>query len=222
MLYSLGYLSPLKIIYYVWYQVCYCGSALFSLFINNLLAIYVKVNFSFTAIKISWFFWLVKGKMDKKWSHDCSLPGSSVHGIFQATILEWVAIVFSSRSSWPRDQTRVSRSAGRLFTICKSKTKKQQKISTTLKQNHQLILCHVKPRTDIKIHDNAHRWRVFYGLFQQQREIWHDWVPAFKTQQQKNSLPPYKTQGEGTVLGCHWWSIQFAALRHTSHSFIPS
>ena len=30
---------------------------------------------------------------------DCSLPGSSVHGIFQARILEWVAISFSRRSS---------------------------------------------------------------------------------------------------------------------------
>ena len=39
---------------------------------------------------------------------DCSLPGSSVHEIFQAKILEWVAISFSRRSSWPRDQTRVS------------------------------------------------------------------------------------------------------------------
>ena len=34
---------------------------------------------------------------------DCSLPGSSVHGIFQARILEWVAISFSRGSSWPRD-----------------------------------------------------------------------------------------------------------------------
>ena len=39
---------------------------------------------------------------------DCSLPGSSVHGISQARILEWVAISFSRRSSWPRDQTCVS------------------------------------------------------------------------------------------------------------------
>ena len=31
---------------------------------------------------------------------DCSLPSSSVHGIFQATVLEWIAISFSSRSSW--------------------------------------------------------------------------------------------------------------------------
>ena len=33
---------------------------------------------------------------------DCSLPGSSVHGIFQAIVLEWIAISFSRGSSWPR------------------------------------------------------------------------------------------------------------------------
>ena len=48
---------------------------------------------------------------------DCSLPGSSIHGIFQARILEWVAISFSRRSSWPRDWTQVSRIIGRRFTI---------------------------------------------------------------------------------------------------------
>ena len=36
----------------------------------------------------------------------CSLPGSSVHGILQAGILEWVAISFSRRSFWSRDQTQ--------------------------------------------------------------------------------------------------------------------
>ena len=39
---------------------------------------------------------------------DCSLPGFSVHGLFQARILEWVAFPFSRGSSWPRDQTHVS------------------------------------------------------------------------------------------------------------------
>ena len=48
---------------------------------------------------------------------DCSLPGSSVHEIFQARILEWVAIPFSSGSSRPRDQTQVSQTAGKFFTI---------------------------------------------------------------------------------------------------------
>ena len=48
-------------------------------------------------------------------SMDCSLPGSSVHGIHQARILEWVAIPFSRASSRPRDGTWVSHPAGRFF-----------------------------------------------------------------------------------------------------------
>ena len=39
---------------------------------------------------------------------DCSSPGSSIHGIFQARVLEWGAISFSRGSSQQRDQTRVS------------------------------------------------------------------------------------------------------------------
>ena len=38
---------------------------------------------------------------------DCSLPGSSVQGIFQAIVLEWIAIFFSRGSSLPRDRIRV-------------------------------------------------------------------------------------------------------------------
>ena len=48
---------------------------------------------------------------------DCFPPGSSVYGILQARILEWVAIVFSRGSSQPREQTWVSCIAGRFFTI---------------------------------------------------------------------------------------------------------
>ena len=48
---------------------------------------------------------------------DYSLPSSSVHGIFQAIVMEWVAISFSRGSSQPRDWTRVSRIAGRRFTL---------------------------------------------------------------------------------------------------------
>ena len=43
----------------------------------------------------------------------CGPPGSSVHGILQARILEWIAVSFSRGSSQPRDQTRVSCIAGR-------------------------------------------------------------------------------------------------------------
>ena len=39
---------------------------------------------------------------------DCNPPNSSVHVIFQARIVKWVAIPFSRGSSWPRDWTQVS------------------------------------------------------------------------------------------------------------------
>ena len=48
---------------------------------------------------------------------DCSLPGSSVHGILQAIILEWVAVPFSRASSQSREWTQISHISGRFFTI---------------------------------------------------------------------------------------------------------
>ncbi|CAI9170287.1 unnamed protein product [Rangifer tarandus platyrhynchus] len=77
-------------------------------------------------MKNEWLFGLVDeclhGKKVKSLSRvrlfvtmDCSLPGFSVHGIFQARVLEWVAISFSRRSSPLRDRTRVSRILGRRF-----------------------------------------------------------------------------------------------------------
>ena len=47
---------------------------------------------------------------------DCNPPGSSVHAISQARILEWVVISFSRGSSWPRHQIQVSCIAGGFFT----------------------------------------------------------------------------------------------------------
>ena len=45
-------------------------------------------------------------------SMDCSLPGTSVHGILQVRRLEWVAMYFPRGSSWPTDRTCLSCSAG--------------------------------------------------------------------------------------------------------------
>ena len=51
----------------------------------------------------------------------CSPPGSFVHGISQARMLEWVAISFSRGSSCPRDWTHISCIAGGFFTIWATK-----------------------------------------------------------------------------------------------------
>ena len=58
---------------------------------------------------------------------DCSLPGSSIHGIVQASVLEWVAISFSRGSSRPRDWIQVSCIAGRCFTIWATREARQSK-----------------------------------------------------------------------------------------------
>ena len=48
---------------------------------------------------------------------ECSLPDSSIHGILQTRILEWVSIPFSRGSSRPRDQIQVSCIAGRCLAL---------------------------------------------------------------------------------------------------------
>ena len=55
-------------------------------------------------------------------SMDCSLPDSSVSGILEARIMEWVAIPFSGGSSWTRNWTQVSCIVGRYFTVSATRT----------------------------------------------------------------------------------------------------
>ena len=75
--------------------------------------------------KLEWRLLEVKWS-EVKWSQscptlcdpmDCSLPGSSVHGILQARILEWASIPFSRGSSQPRARTQVFCITSRFFTI---------------------------------------------------------------------------------------------------------
>ena len=71
---------------------------------------------------------------------DRSPPGSSVHWILQARILEWVAILFTREYFWPKDRTWVSFTAGRFFTIWATR-EKGVKIQTPRKmwvQGHSL------------------------------------------------------------------------------------
>ena len=71
---------------------------------------YIKNNFIYSV--------LVTQSCPTLWNPmDCSPPGSSVHEIFQARILEWVAMPFSRGSSQPRDRTLVSCIAGGFSTV---------------------------------------------------------------------------------------------------------
>ena len=79
---------------------------------------------------------------------DCSPPGSSVHGILQARILEWVAISFSRESSRSRDRTQVSHIAGRRFNLCT--TREALKYKNTVSQKTSYRDTTSDPSTNIK------------------------------------------------------------------------
>ena len=70
---------------------------------------------------------------------NCSLPGFSIHGIFQAKVLKWVAISFSSGSSQPRDRTQVSHIVGRHFTIWATREVLPNHVLKVYRQNSVLL-----------------------------------------------------------------------------------
>ena len=70
---------------------------------------------------------------------DCSPPSSSVHGILQARILEWVTISFSRGSSRDRDQTQVSHIAGRCFNLCATREALKYKNTVSQKTSYRDI-----------------------------------------------------------------------------------
>ena len=70
---------------------------------------------------------------------DFSPSGSSVHGLHQARRLEWVVILFSRGSSWPREWTRVSCTVGRFFAIWATREARFYICILPLSQEHLFI-----------------------------------------------------------------------------------
>ena len=95
---------------------CLCYVQSFpSTFTHKVISYALPCTFSFwiPLVSLQRLRWCVHAKsLSRVWLfvtlQDCSLPGSPVHGILQARILEWVAISFSRESSWPRDCTCIS------------------------------------------------------------------------------------------------------------------
>ena len=106
---------------------------------------------------------------------DCSLPGSSVHSIFQARILEWVATSFSRRSSQLRDQTHVSCLAGRFLPlfICQNPASVPLRFLHLIqkkKQKQQLSLVN-----DIQTEEFGDNWSYVYHLLWNVSKNKMDW-----------------------------------------------
>ena len=84
---------------------------------------------------------------------DYSPPGSSVHGILQARVLEWVAISFSRGSSQPRDRTQVSCIAGRRFTVWATR-----KCSISLSRLYYVLSTVLVPRNHTEQNNPLPSW----------------------------------------------------------------
>ena len=100
---------------------------------------------------------------------DCSLPGSSVHGLLKARILEWVAVPFSKGSSWPRDWTQVSCIVSRCFTIWTTREAHQCKrrrfslwVEKILGDKQQQARKRVKASDTFHYHSHANIQSLFF------------------------------------------------------------
>ena len=121
----------------------------------------------------------------------CSLPGSSVHGILQARILEWVTISFARRFSQSRDQTCVSHICRQIF-YCLSHQGSQVNMICCLMNMYFLSVCcraglikGTRPKKTRKAPSSDFPWR----------RQWHP-TPA---------LLPGKSHGRRSLVGCSPW-----------------
>ena len=112
---------------------------------------------------------------------DCSLPGSSLHGILQARILEWVAISFSRGSSQLRDRTQVSCIAGRRFNLW---------ATGEVLENHSLIQmwCIIHNFDTHKLHVKQQRIK---GSMKIQRNILSHFSGSLENERKEEDPPSY-------------------------------
>ena len=143
---------------------------------------------------------------------DCSAPGSLIHGIFQAWILEWVAISFSRGSSRSRDWTRVSRIVGRCFTIqaTREARKKKKKGKDTNKQKYitcswigrvnTVLKCPYYPESPIDLMQSLIKFQWHFSQKQ---------IQSPNSYGTKNDSEYWKESRETTT-----WGIMFSDFKH--------
>ena len=112
---------------------------------------------------------------------DYSLPGFYVHWLFQARILEWVAIPFSKGSSQSRDQTRGSSIVGRFFTIWA--TRKVPKIWDT----SQIYM--------LSLHQKDHSFREWLNHHRLLVEIWCQSTANEGQREMRNQWVEFRRKG---------------------------
>ena len=95
---------------------------------------------------------------------DCSLPGSSVQGIFQARALEWVVTSFSRGSSRPRDRTWVSCIVGRCFTVWATREAPNASVSRLVHRTFYFLKLFCQDNLPVKDLQSQEVWIFFMFL----------------------------------------------------------
>ena len=139
-----------------------------------------------------------------------SPPGSSVHRILQARILEWVAISFSRESSWPRDWTRISCIKGRFFL-----PSNHQGSPTPLPECKLECLCSalreiIWPFPSMNTYSQKKRLTHTFQRLAIPRDILEDWRPFHFTS--PLPLPPFHFTS-------HYLSLSILLLNSVPHWF---
>ena len=129
---------------------------------------------------------------------DCSLSGSSIHGIFQARVLEWIAIAFSRGSSWPRNRTWVSHIAGRCFTVW----------ATREMVHHRGLECESRKSRDTWSYRQIWPWSTEWSRAKANRVL-----PRERTGHSKHPLP--KTQEKTLHMDITRWSTPKSDLLYS-------
>ena len=139
---------------------------------------------------------------------ECSPPGSSIHGIFQARVLEWIAISFCRGSSWTRDWTQVSCIAGRRFTFWA--TRELHKVDLKLLEDHS-ILGHIPENFHPTSFSQCSLSSPQFCSFQSE-------TPVFRLWERTEYVCPCSTWG--CLLS--FWRLAVVCSRAPEHSYIYS
>ena len=164
---------------------------------------------------------------------DCSPPSSSVHGILQARILEWVAISFSRESSPPRDRIQVSHIAGRHFNLCTTREALKYKNTVSQKTSFRDTELQIQVLTASKISKGGKGARLKeegggggrggegwpyrrllpptdtqalwdFSLGLQRREDWNSALPEIRPDQNQNSSSLPRRGDQSPILSSSW------------------
>ena len=104
---------------------------------------------------------------------DCIPPGSSVHGILQARILEWVAMPFSRVSSQPRDQTQVSHIADIFVTIWATRGNPEALRQGSASSSHGPILCSLQVKNVFYIVNGGRKYQKKNNISWCMKNMWN-------------------------------------------------